>query len=157
MKKADVPPLIQRELQAEVLAPVFSVLAERLGRDQALAIMEEAMSAAAFEAGQRAASTAPGGPGLEHFAECMQALAMGGHGLQIQGMEITGNELSYQVNRCAYLERYSEMGLPRELGFAISCARDGAFARGYYQGLTMERPSCIGKGDAACIFRFLWS
>lgn len=157
MKKADVPPLIQRELQAEVLAPVFEVLTGRLGRDQALAVIEEAMARAAFEAGQRAASLAPGGPSLEHFAECMQALAMGGKGLQIHDMRINSKQLTYEVSRCAYLERYAEMGLPRELGFAMSCARDGAFARGYHAGLSMERPACIGRGDSRCEFRFIWA
>ena len=156
MKKADVPPLIQRELQAEVLAPVFEVLTGRLGRDQALAVIEEAMAKAAFEAGQRAASLAPGGPSLENFAECMQTLAMDGKALQIRDMAIKGNELSYRVGRCAYLERYAEMGLPRQLGFAMSCARDGAFARGYHAGLSMERPACIGRGGSKCEFRFIW-
>lgn len=157
MKKTDVPPLIQRELQAEVLAPVFEVLTGRLGRAQALAVIEEAMARAAFEAGQGAASLAPGGPNLEHFAECMQTLAMGGKGLLIRDMAIKGNELSYRVSRCAYLERYAGMRLPRELGFAMSCARDGAFARGYHAGLSMERPACIGRGDSECDFRFIWT
>lgn len=157
MKKTDVPPLIQRELQAEVLSPVFEVLTGRLGRAQALAVIEEAMTAAAFEAGQRAASLAPGGPRLEHFAECMQTLAMGGKGLRIHDMQINSNQLTYKVSHCAYLERYAEMGLPRELGFAMSCARDGAFARGYHAGLSMERPACIGRGDSECDFRFIWT
>ena len=44
MGKAGVSPLILRELQAEVLAPVFKVLTERLGRDQALAVRRQAMA-----------------------------------------------------------------------------------------------------------------
>jgi hypothetical protein len=157
MKKTDVSPLIQRELQAEVLGPVFQVLAGRLGREQALDVIREAMTAAAFEAGQKAASAAPDGPCLEHFAQCMQTLAMGGKALQIQDMLIKSNQLTYRVNRCAYLDRYSQMGLPRELGYAISCVRDGAFARGYHAGLKMERPACIGRGDSKCEFLFTWT
>jgi predicted hydrocarbon binding protein len=157
MKKTDVPPLIQRELQAEVLGPVFEVLAERLDKEQALDVIKEAMATAAFEAGRKAALAAPERPCLEHFAQCMQTLAMGGQALQIQEMEIKGNRLTYQVSRCAYLDRYAEMGLPLELGHAISCARDGAFARGYHAELKMERPACIGRGDSKCEFLFTWT
>lgn len=157
MKKKDVPPLIQRELQAEVLGPVFEVLAGRLDKEQAVDVIKEAMAAAAFEAGSKAASAAPEGPCLEHFAQCMRTLSMGGKALRIEKMEIKGNRLTYQVSRCAYLERYAGMGLPRELGHAISCARDGAFARGYHAGLKMERPACIGRGDTKCEFLFTWT
>lgn len=157
MQKNEVPPLIQRELQAEVLGPVFQVLARRLGRDEALDVIKEAMAGAAAEAGRKAALAAPGGPSLGHFAQCMQALSMGGQALEINGLAIKGDVLSYKVARCAYLERYQEMGLPLELGFALSCARDGAFAEGYHAGLKMERPACIGQGGSYCQFRFTWS
>lgn len=157
MRKNEVPPLIQRELQAEVLGPVFEVLARRLGRDEALNVIKEAMAGAAAEAGRKAAQAAPGGASLEHFAQCMRAMAMDGQALDLSGLAVKGNALTYKVKRCAYLERYQEMGLPLELGFAISCARDGAFAWGYHAGLTMERPACIGQGDSNCEFCFTWS
>jgi predicted hydrocarbon binding protein len=157
MKTTDVPPLIQRELQAEVLAPVFEALTKRVGRDQALDVIREAMKAAAHEKGLKAASMASGGPSLEHFAQCMKALAMDGEGLRIENMQIDANQLTYSVSRCAYLDRYQEMGLPLELGYAMSCARDADFARGYHKGLIMERPACIGRGDSKCEFCFTWS
>jgi hypothetical protein len=157
MKKSEVAPLIQRELQAEVLRPVFEALARRLGRDEALAVIKEAMADAAAEAGRQAAQSAPDGPSLEHFAGRMRALSMDGQALEINGLAIKDHVLTYKVSRCGYLERYQEMGLPLELGFAISCARDGAFAWGYHAGLTMERPACIGQGASQCRFRFTWS
>ena len=156
MQKSQVPPLVQRELQAEVLGPVYEVLAERLGREEALAIIRAAMARVAEEAGRRAAAAAPDGPSLAHFAACMQGLAMGGEALEMSKPQVQGETLTYTVSRCAYLERYQAMGLPLELGYAISCSRDGAFARGYHPGLVMERAACIGRGDGRCRFRFVW-
>jgi hypothetical protein len=87
----------------------------------------------------------------------MKVMAMDGRALEISGLAVRDGVLTYKVSRCAYLERYQEMGLPLELGYAMSCARDGAFAWGYHAGLTMERPSCIGQGGSGCEFRFIWS
>ncbi len=157
MQKTEVSPLIQRQLQAEVLGPVFEALARRLGRDEALDIIKEAMAGAATAAGRKAAAGAPAGPSLEHFAQCMQFMAMSGQALEISGLAIKDGVLSYKVARCAYLESYQAMGLPLELGFAMSCVRDGAFAKAYHPGLAMERPACIGRGDSWCEFRFTWT
>lgn len=157
MQKSEVPPLTQRELQAEVLGPVFQTLARRVGREEALDVIREAMADAAKAAGCKAAAEAPAGPSLEHFAQCMQTLAMDGQALAMEGLAIKSGVMTYRVARCAYLERYLAMDLPLELGFAMSCARDGAFAQGYHPGLKMERPACIGRGDDYCQFRFVWS
>jgi predicted hydrocarbon binding protein len=157
MRKSEVPPLTQRELQAEVLGPIFQVLSRRHGREEALDVIREAMADAANAAGHKAATGAPEGPSLEHFVQCMQALAMEGQALALEDLAVANGVLTYKVARCAYLERYLAMGLPRELGFAMSCARDGAFAEGYHPGLKMERPACIGRGDDYCQFRFTWT
>ena len=156
MSQPQITLLEQRRLQAQVLAPLFAVLCEELGREHALALLGRAMERAALQAGRQAADQAPGGPSLEHFATLVQKMAAG-DALELEGLTLEGRRLSYRVRRCRYLEVYAEMGLDPELAYTISCHRDQPFARGYHPGLTMQRPACLGRGDPECRFVFTWA
>ena len=152
----DVTLLEKRRIEAAMLADVYAVLTERLGRDAALAIIEETVARSAFAAGQSFAAAAPDGPTLAHFAT-VASLWQRGEALCIENVRQTSERLSFDVTRCRYAESYRAMGLPEELVVRISCLRDGAFAAGYSPALAFSRPATIASGASSCPFTFTWN
>ncbi len=138
-----------------MLAEVYAVLLERLGREAALAVIEETVARAAREAGRAFAASAPGGPSLAHFASVADLWQAGG-ALAIADRRQGPDCLSFDVVRCRYAEAYREMGLPEELATRISCLRDHAFVAGYSPNLRLDRPGTIASGAATCPFTFTW-
>lgn len=152
----DVTLLEKRRIEAALLADVYAVLTERLGRVAALAVIEDTVIRAAFEAGEAFAASAPDGPSLAHFVTVTDLWQRGG-ALTIENQVRTADSLSFDVVRCRYAESYREMGLPEELVARISCLRDGAFASGYSPCLTLKRPATIASGAPCCPFTFTWN
>lgn len=152
----DVTLLEKRRIEAALLADVYAVLTQRLGREAALAVIEDTVARAAFEAGRAFAAAAPHGPGLAHFAG-VTALWQRGEALAIENVRQSPHAVSFDVVRCRYAESYREMGLPEELVVRISCLRDGAFAAGYSPHLTLSRPATIASGASCCPFTFTWN
>ncbi|WP_300155934.1 L-2-amino-thiazoline-4-carboxylic acid hydrolase [Solidesulfovibrio sp.] len=148
--------LEQRRIEAAVLAQTYAVLAARLGREDALAVIEDVVRGAALAAGKAFAASAPHGPGLEHFAAVAGTWQAGG-ALVIENVRRDGNTFSFDVTRCRYAEAYREMGLPEELATRISCLRDGAFVAGYSEKLKLSRPETIASGASCCPFTFTWN
>ncbi len=147
--------LQRRRLEAGVFKLVFAVLAEDWGRETALQVIGRAVEGDARTAGEDFAAQAPGGPSLEHFATILERLGQGG-ALELDQVELVPGRFSYRVTRCRYLEQYAEMGIDRELAYALSCRRDAAFARGYHPALVMERDSTLAQGRSQCRFVYTW-
>ena len=73
-KKADPVTLLEKRcIEAVLLADVYTVLLERFGRETALAVIEDTVTRAAYEAGRAFAAAAPNGPSLEHFGSVTTA------------------------------------------------------------------------------------
>jgi len=153
---SEVTLLEQRRIEAAMLADVYAVLVERLGRQPALAVIEDTVARAARTAGQAFAAQAPGGPSLAHFAT-VSALWQRGGALEIVNEQREPGRVSFDVARCRYAESYREMGLPEELAVRVSCLRDAAFAAGYSPCLTLDRPATIASGAEKCPFTFTWN
>uniref|UniRef100_I2Q0T8 L-2-amino-thiazoline-4-carboxylic acid hydrolase n=1 Tax=Desulfovibrio sp. U5L TaxID=596152 RepID=I2Q0T8_9BACT len=151
----DVTLLAKRRIEAAVLADVYAVLVGRLGREAALAVIEETVARAAREAGKAFAASAPEGPSLQHFAAVADQWRRGG-ALAIDNKRQEADSLSFDVVRCCYAEAYREMGLPEELVTRISCLRDQAFVAGYSPRLHLDRPTTIASGATHCPFTFTW-
>lgn len=154
-RELDVTLLGKRRIEAALLADVYAVLVARLGRETALAVIEDTVRKSAYEAGQAFAAAAPEGPSLDHFATVTGLWQRGG-ALTIEKERREPTSLSFDVARCRYAESYREMGLPEELARRISCLRDGAFVAGYSPKLHLTRPGTIASGAKSCPFTFTW-
>jgi hypothetical protein len=152
----EVSLLARRTIEAALLADVHAVLVERLGREDALAVIEQTVLRAAHAAGQAFAAAAPHGPSLAHFAT-VTALWQRGGALVIENERHEPGRIAFDVTRCRYAESYREMGLPEELAQRVSCLRDAAFAAGYSPCLTLDRPTTIASGATTCPFTFTWN
>ena len=148
--------LEKRRIEAAILADLYAVLTKRLGRDTALAVIEETVARSSFEAGKAFAAAAPQGPSLEHFVTVADLWRRGG-ALTIEDEHQTPDRVSFTVTRCRYVESYREMGLPEELVTRLSCQRDGAFAAGYSPSLLLSRPATLAAGASCCPFTFTWN
>lgn len=72
------------------------------------------------------------------------------------GPQQDADSLGFTVARCAYVERYIDLGVPAHLHAVFSCRRDAAFAEGYSPQMLLERPQTIAEGHKACGFVFRW-
>ena len=59
------------------------------------------------------------------------------------------------MTRCQYSEMYKDMGLA-ELGFTLSCNRDGTMCEGYDSKLKLARSQTIMEGAEHCDFKFTY-
>lgn len=152
---SEVTMLERRRIEAAMLAEVYAVLVERLGRDAALAVVEDTVIRAAHAAGRTFAASAPDGPCLAHFRSVVDVWRRG-DALTIEDVRSGPDSVSFAVTRCRYAESYREMGLPEELAVRVSCLRDGAFVAGYSPDLVLSRPATIAGGATCCPFTFTW-
>jgi hypothetical protein len=147
--------LQRRRIEADILYKVFQVCKDKFGEEKAMSIIRDTTRRDAFRAGQAFASKAPDGPSLAHFTTVRDIWRAGGS-IDVANEELTEDSWSFDIVRCGYHDAYREMGFPQEFCFAVSCARDHAFAAGYSHHLRLERPNVISRGAPACHFRFYW-
>ncbi|MEW5773932.1 MAG: L-2-amino-thiazoline-4-carboxylic acid hydrolase [Thermodesulfobacteriota bacterium] len=150
-----LPQIERRRIEAAMLKRVYDALCETMPADQAAAHIERAIAADARTAGEAFAASAPEGPSLAHFATVVGRWTEGG-ALDVHGLKLDGDALTFTVTRCGYADMYRDMGLPRPLSPLLSCLRDKHFAAGYSPHLTMTRPATIVEGGSECPFRYEW-
>lgn len=144
--------LEKRRAQAEVIKPIYDVLVERLGKDEAQSIIATAIRAASIEEGRRFAAQEPETPNLASFSALLP-LWRKSDALQIVPLKETGEAFDYNVTRCKYAEMYVEMGLA-EIGHLLSCNRDASFCEGYSPLISLKRTQTIMQGADHCDFRY---
>jgi hypothetical protein len=143
--------LERRKIEGEIIKPIHRVLVRELGREKADWLIGQAVEEAAEEAG-RAEAARLGRGDLRAFAEILPNWARGG-ALETQMIESSDTALDYDVTRCRYAELYREMGLS-DIGFLLSCGRDGAFMKGFAPDVELKRTGTIMTGEGRCDFRY---
>ncbi|MBC8037958.1 MAG: L-2-amino-thiazoline-4-carboxylic acid hydrolase [Rhizobiales bacterium] len=149
----ELPVLLKRRLQAQVIGPIHAEMVEQLGEAKANAILDAAIRKAAIAEARHFAGEAPGGtPSMAHFIKIFDLWTQDG-GLEIEVLEASGTTFNFDVTRCKYAETYKEMGLAH-IGHLMSCNRDGAFCEGYDTKMTLDRQHTIMAGSPRCTFRY---
>ena len=143
--------LARREIEARILAPVIKEFIKELGPERTLQIVEPIILSLARQAGTQLARMVEGNS-LEHF---MKGFPMWTRedALQVQILEQTSKRVSFNVTRCRYAEMYRELGIP-DLGFLLSCNRDGALIEGFNPKIRFTRTQTIMEGAPFCDFRY---
>jgi hypothetical protein len=152
--KEDIPITIltQRRIELELIRFFYQDLLNRFGLDTAKRLIGQAIINDAREAGRKKGALVVGPTDLLTFAEILPQRSAGG-ALEMNVLKSTVNELRYVVTRCRYAEMYRKMGLG-DLGFLVSCGRDGAFMEGYAPKVTLTRAKTIMTGDPTCEFYY---
>ena len=148
-----IPVLLKRKLQAEVIGPIFAEMVAELGEDRAAAILDAAIRKAAIAEGKAFADKAPGGkPTMADFVALYELWTRNGS-LEVEVLQATDTAFDFNVTRCRYAETYKEMGLGK-IGHLLSCNRDGSFCEGYDPRLKLDRKQTIMEGAKCCTFRY---
>jgi hypothetical protein len=150
---AELPTLTKRQLQAQVIGPVYTEMVAELGEARASAILDSAIKKAAIAEGQSFAAKAPGGvTSMADFIKLYENWTADG-ALEIEVLEASDKTFNFNVTRCKYAETYREMGLGK-IGHLLSCNRDGTFCEGYDPKIKLERNQTIMEGASCCTFRY---
>ena len=143
--------LLRREIEARMVAPLYRAYAKALGEEKALAILEETIIGLARQSGEDVSKWVEGDD-LEAFEKGLE-LWTKDNALEIEILERSETEFSFNVTRCRYAEMYREIGIP-ELGKVLSCARDYAMIEGFNPGIKLTRTQTILEGADYCDFRY---
>ena len=141
----------KRAIEALAIAPVIRAVSQRIGRDEALAILQEVNQQEAFQRGGSMAEKMDR-KGIEELIDEVAGWGRGGV-WEMDVLEQTPTTYFFNVTRCPYYEKYRELGL-EEFGVGFSCCRDEPFARGFNPQLRLERTKIIMEGADHCDFRY---
>lgn len=150
----DIPIIVKRRLQAEVIGPVFDEMVTQLGRQQAEDILGSAIRNAAIAEGRHYASTmaSPDHSPMRNFIDLFDKWKAG-DALEVDILHESDDRFDFNVTRCRYAEMYQEMDLG-QIGHLLSCLRDGTFCQGFDDRITLQRDQTIMEGASCCTFRY---
>jgi len=151
--RSELPVLLKRRLQAQVIGPIHAEMVAALGKEKADAILDAAIRKAAIAEGMSFAGKAPEGvTSMADFIKLYDLWTADG-ALEIEVLEASDTTFNFDVTRCKYAETYHEMGLGH-IGHLMSCNRDGTFCKGYDPNIKLERQQTIMAGARCCTFRY---
>ena len=143
--------LDQRELEARIVGPLIRAFAAEIGEERALVIVREVIAGLARQSGAELAQVL-GEQTLDAFARSLSRWRENG-ALEIEILEQSPRQLSFNVTRCRYAEMYRALGMA-DLGSSLSCQRDFALAEGFNSEIQLTRTQTIMRGAHFCDFRF---
>jgi len=143
--------LHQREIEARIVGPIIRAVSEELGREKTLELLRRVISELARQGGADLAGQL-GEATLSAFSGSLDRWREGG-ALEIEMLENSEEQLSFNVTRCRYAEMYRALGLA-ELGSSLSCQRDFSLVEGFNPGIHLSRTQTLMDGAPFCDFRF---
>lgn len=147
----DIGVLKRREIEARIVAPLLDALGREFGRERVLEIARQVVVDLARQQGALLAQGG-GGDGLLQFAASWDAWKMD-DALQLEVLESSETQYSFNVTRCRYAEMYQALGIP-ELGAVLSCNRDYSLIEGFNPDVSLVRTQTIMEGAPCCDFRY---
>jgi hypothetical protein len=151
----DIPTLVKRRLQAQVVGPIYAEMVREIGEEMAARILDAAIRRAAVAEGREFAARAAGGrTSLQDFIALYELWTRDG-ALEVEVLEASDTRFDFNVTRCRYAETYKEMGLEK-IGHLLSCNRDGTFCEGYDPNIRLQRAQTIMAGAPCCTFRYTY-
>jgi len=147
----DLNRIEKRVIEAMAVAPIIRAVSEKIGRQEALEILQEVNEYEAYQRGKKIQKK-DGGNGI---AALVIDVASWGEGdnWEMEVLEHTAKTYHFNVRRCPYYEKYKELGLVA-YGVGLSCCRDESFARGFNPNLKLVRTQTIMEGADYCDFRY---
>ena len=127
-EKKELNRIEKRAIEALAIVPVIKAVSQRIGKNEALAILKKVNQQEAFQRGQ----DMTGKEGQNGIEELVKDVASWGEGgiWEMDVLEQTTTTYFFNVFRCPYYEKYRELGL-EEFGVEFSCCRDEPFAKGF--------------------------
>lgn len=146
----DLPILLRREIEARMAGPLIQAFMARFGEEEALEVVSQVIESLAAEFGAALAQKM-GGNSIDDLRRGQEVFSAGGAN-QREVLEVTDTVYNYNIVRCKYADMYRALGLA-DLGFVLSCKRDGAMFKGFNPRFKFERTQTIMEGADYCDFR----
>lgn len=143
--------LNRREIEARILIPFIDALAEKMPREEVIALLKQTIIRVAREQGAGLAEQF-GQNDLDAFGRTLTAWTLD-DALEIDVIEQSPERFAFNVTRCRYAEMYQALGIP-ELGAVLSCNRDFSLIEGFNPDVDLERNQTLMEGAAFCDFRY---
>lgn len=143
--------LERRRIEAEVLGPMLNAFGKRFGSSETREVATEVITDIARRQGAEMAEFL-GSNDLETFAANKDPWRKGG-ALDVEELERSKTNYSFNVTRCGYADMYKKMGFG-DLGDIFSCTRDFEFSTGFNPKIKLTRKQTIMQGAAFCDFRY---
>ena len=141
----------KRMIEAMAVTLLILEIAQRIGWEEALAILRDVNQKEAFQRGQYL-SIELGRNGIDELIDAVAEWGRGGE-CEMDVLEKTGSRYFFNVTKCPYYEKYKALGL-EEFGEEFSCCREKYFARGFNSNLRLVRKNTIMAGADHCDFRY---
>jgi hypothetical protein len=141
----------RRQVEAMILGPMLRAFQEEIGAEKTNEIARTVITNLAREQGAQFAKGI-GANGLEDYAANKGAWRRQG-ALEVDILESTEKQYSFDVTRCKYAEMYNDLGYG-DLGEIFSCTRDFEFLAGFNTDVKLERTQTIMQGASHCDFRY---
>jgi len=141
----------RRQVEVMILGPMLRAFQKEIGVEKTNAIARTVITDLAKEQGSQFAKGI-GAKGLEDYASNKDAWRRQG-ALEVDIIESTPSEYSFDVTRCKYAEMYNELGYG-DLGNIFSCTRDFEFGSGFNSNVKLVRTQTIMQGASHCDFRY---
>ncbi|HYD04175.1 MAG TPA: L-2-amino-thiazoline-4-carboxylic acid hydrolase [Reyranella sp.] len=153
MVDTNVSFLDRARIQAQVLVPVVRALRKKLGKDEADALVKQALSGWSRQLFAEIGREIEGS-GRRRWAKMQGAL----NEISLAGVEATepvkdAGKLEFDVTRCRYAEFFRDLDEP-ELGALLMCSTDFDIAAQSDGDVTLERQQTIMQGAPSCTFRY---
>ena len=143
--------LRRREIEARLLVPLIDALGRAFGSAAVLEVVGKTIVEIARQQGRELAERA-GASSLTCFADSLGAWTAD-RALELEVLERSDEQLSFDVTRCRYAELYRALGVP-ELGALFSCNRDASLIEGFNPRVRFTRTQTIMEGAPCCDFRY---
>lgn len=144
--------LQRREIQAPIAACLIRGFMDAVGEAKALEVASAAIAEDARKSGQVLAEEL-GANDLKALLRIVNEVWAEEGAIVIELLEGSDQNLSFNVTRCRYAETYEAQGF-KDLGYCLSCSRDGAFASGFNPRIQLTRTQTLMEGAPHCDFRF---
>lgn len=145
-------PLEMYQAQADVLVPVMRQLTEKIGEQEARALMLRALGGHFRQMGKQIYSAAEGPNFGAKIHTIMDGFAAE-EALDWELDEQTEDSVKFRVTGCRYAEIYKRLDAP-DLGFLFICYQDYPLTEGIDGAAVLERPQTIMQGADHCIFHW---
>jgi hypothetical protein len=143
--------LQRREIEANIVAPLFRAFAVEVGEQRAREILTGVVKELARQGGC-AAAAALGGNDLAHLEAAIEIWRQD-EALTLNILRRDEEALEFNVTRCRFAEMYRRLGL-EDLGALLSCNRDGSMIAGFNPEIEFHRTQTIMEGASHCDFRY---
>ena len=108
---AEIPTIVKRKLQAQVIGPIYAEMVAQVGEEKASSILDAAIRKAAIAEGKEFAKKAPGGvTSMADFIKLYELWTADG-ALEVTVHEANDKVFNFDVTRCKYAEDLQGNGL----------------------------------------------